>query len=286
MMKRDPSIHIRRSSLIEILAELVQGNPGEIADEIFYMSDKHAIRNRVILQPTAKQKKAMARTLSVDKTTAEKFHATYQQVNMANNIRTSTIKATDSKYATMKEVAMQAKEFCEMFKLDEHRGFQVYVEIGIQQCGNNYSIYRLKGAADKIIKYYEDMTKIDGDKDKDGTRDFYTAWKNVSIQYLGKSTPIVEPHLFVHFIHGREAADKVKAKYEDWISAQFERWAALGSTPELSQFYGDNAALAYTKYIGLKNKEYDTTEEKTYFEEAKVKTKTIKRRKSQSKKGV
>lgn len=283
-MKRDPSIHVKRSSLSDILDDL--GFDGEtLADRILHKSGPHALRNRVIVQTTAKAKKKMERVASVDKGLAERFHLVYQQVNQANNVKTSTIKQTDGKYATLKEVAQQAKEFCEMFGMEENFGFQTYVTIGIREAKQNYSIYRLKGLADRIIKYYQDMVKIDSDGDSTGTTAFYSVWKQMSLQYLGEMTQITEPHLFVHFIHGREAADKEKAKYEDWIAAQFERWP--NSMPELTQFYGDNAALAYTKYIGLKNKAHDTKEEKEYFDNTKkVQVKTSKRREVQGKKKV
>ena len=75
-----------------------------------------------------------------------------------------------------------------------------------------------------------------------------------------------------------------KAKYEDWIAAQFERWP--NSMPELTQFYGDNAALAYTKHVGLTSNKYDSKEEKQYFEKSTVRVKDSKRRQVAGKKKV
>ena len=165
-----------------------------------------------------------------------------------------------------------------MFNLEDLNGYKIYVEFGITLAGNNYSIYRLKGLGDKIIKRYEDMLTLDKDDNSRGTVAFYAAWKDVSIKYLGKATSITEPHLFVHFVHGRKAADKEGAKYHDWVAAQFERWP--NSMPELGSLYGDNASLGYTKYIGLKDKEYETKDEKQYFEDRKIKVKAAKRKKS------
>ncbi|KKM25910.1 hypothetical protein LCGC14_1590220, partial [marine sediment metagenome] len=143
---------------------------------------------------------------------------------------------------------------------------------------------RIKGLSDRIIKYYEDMLTIDDDEDKVGTVAFYTAWKDVSIQYLGRSTSIEEARLYVHFIYGRRAADKEKAEYKDWIASIYEKWP--NSAPELSQLYGDNAALAYNKFIGVKSRKYDTKSEQEYFEKGSVKVKKIVRKRSTNKKGV
>ena len=278
MSKRDPSIHVKRSSLSEAMGEIVQGDVDFIVTELFHRLNKHAIRNRVVVQPTARAKKTMEKVVSVDKKIADRFHLIYQQVNLDNKIHTTVIKATDSKYATLKEVAMIAKEFGEAFDLDEDTGFKIFVTTGIILAGNNYTIYRLKGLADKILNYYKAAKVIDDDPTTEKTIEFYAAWRLVSIKYMGRATTITEPHMYVHFIYGKDAAGD--NDYVDWVSAQFERWAALNSVPELSQFYGDNAELAYTKYMGLKKKKYDSKEEQEYFEEAKVTVKKVKRKKS------
>lgn len=281
MPQRDPSIHIRRSSLSEILEGIIDvKNIEPIVDEIFRQARPHAIQNRILTKPNVQTKKKAARTVSVDKTLAQEFHGIYQQENMANQIKTAAITPSDSKYLTLKEVAKQADEFCQMFNLSRDQGFRVYVRIAITLAGRNYSIYRVKGLADKIIQRYKDLLKIQEDEDSDGTKEFYAQWRMVSIKYIGGATDITEPGLYAHFIYGREAADQAEADYYDWIAAQFERWSSInGSTPELSQLYGDNAKLAYTKYMGLQNKEYDTKEEKSYFEgKAKVRLKTPQRK--------
>lgn len=278
-MKRDPSIHVRRSSLTEALEEiLVHDNAVSTVRELFHKLDKEAIRNRVVIKPTAAAKKKMTKVASVDKALAESFHAMYQQVNLQNNIRTTIIKATDGKYATLKEVAFHAREFCKMFDLSEEHGFQIYITIGIRLAKNQYSIYKLKALGDRIIHDYQNILDIDNDEDKAGTSAFYAAWKNVSIKYIGMASSVTEPYLFVHFIHGRKAADATKADYVDWISAQFEGLASMNATPSLQQLSGDNATLRYTKYIGVKSKEYKSNEEKTYFEKSRVVPKKIKRK--------
>jgi len=278
---RDPSIHVKKSSLVKILEDIVQGDATKLADEIVHRSKGYAIRNRQVLNLKAWQKKKAQRVGAVDKDLADRFNAIYQGVIMKNNIRTSTITPTDSRYTTLKEVAKLAQDFSKMFEMDEERGFKAYVELGIQLAGNNFSIYRLKGLSDKIIKYYEDMEAIEGDKYPDDTLNYYIAWKEVVQEYTGSSLSIEEPHLYVHFIYGRVAADKEEANYRDWIAAQFEQWG--GNMPELSQFYGDRAKMAYTKYMGAQKKEYNSEDEKDYFEKGKVKAKTPQRRKVKGK---
>ena len=279
-MKRDPSIHVKRSSLSEALDKVFGAGAGKEVGSLMYELKGEGLRNRAIIQAKAATKKKAQRVAAVDKDMAEQFHAIYQQVNRRENIKTALISQTDSKYTTLKEVAKQADDFCEMFNLSREHGFAVYVTSAIRLAGNNYSIYRVKSLADRIIQDYENLLKISNDDNEQGTAEIYTAWRHITMKYLGGVVPsVTEPHLYIHFIFAREEADKHKARYEDWIAAQYEKWAGINSTPELSQLYGEPAVLAYNKYMGLANKQYDTKEEKQYFEERKIKPKSPQRRK-------
>jgi hypothetical protein len=255
-MKRDPSIHVRRSSLSEALSEIIQGDVEPIVDELFLKLTKEAIRNRVLIKATAQTKKKMARVASVDKDLAETFNAAYTMFNSVNNIRAAIIKPNDSKYTVLKEVAQQAQEFCTMFELEQSTGFEIYLRTAHRLAKNKYSIYYLKGMADRIIQDRENMLTLENDEDREGTTTFYATWKQVSVDYLGGSTSIESPELYVHFVFGRQDADEMGADYYDWIAAQFEGIKEYGSVPELAQLHGDNAKLRYTKFTGKKHQKY------------------------------
>jgi hypothetical protein len=76
---------------------------------------------------------------------------------------------------------------------------------------------------------------------------------------------IEDPDKKVVFIYARECADSIKANYQDFIDAQFDKWSYLESVPELSQLYGENAKLIYQKYMATQRQKYQTDEEQIYF---------------------
>jgi hypothetical protein len=277
MEKRDPSVTIRKSSLFNIVSELDYLSESEahsLVEDIFNKSIHKSARNRLYVTTKAIAKKKADRVQVIDKSDAEEFNSVYRATLMDNNIRASIIKPTDSKYIVLKEVASQAQEFCKMFDIDIPYGYKVYTRLAIDLLEHNFSVYRMKGAADNIIKRYEDHLAISNDERREETTIFYSTWKVVSHQYTGSSPQVTDPALYVHFVRGRVEADKYKADYTEWITAQFEKWAGLNSIPELSQLYGEKAYLAYVKHTGKETK-YESETEKTYF---KAKQLPIKRK--------
>lgn len=278
MSQRDPSVHLRRTSLYSILQELDYINESEaksLVDDIFNGA-RGMNAGRTYVTTKALVKKKIKRVESVDKDQADEFNAIYQAVLMDRNIRAVPIGPTDPRYITMKEVAGQAMEFCNLYNLKPAEGYKTYITLALDIAKNNFSINRMRGLIDQITKRYEEYKQISEDKDPSLTKQFYATWKAVCQQYIGRSDSITEPYLYIHFIHGRLAAEQAEANYADWIAAQFEKWASLGSTPELSQFYGDNASLAYTKYVQKHGKQNETREEKQLQKAKVIPTKTVK----------
>jgi len=234
---------------------------GTIVEDIFFHA-RGVNSGRTHVTAKSVTRKKIQRVESVDKTDADKFNSIYRSVLMDKQIKSLEIKPNDPRYLTMKEVAGQAKEFCELYEFGQVEGYKMYITLAIDILKSNFNIYRMKNISDPVISRYEDYKSINEDKSPDNTRVFHASWKAASQQYVGRSESITEPHLYVHLIRGREAADSVKAHYTDWISAQFEKWAGMGSIPQLSQFYGDNASLAYNKYYAKHGKKEETKEEK------------------------
>lgn len=265
MAQRDPSIHVRRTSLFDILESLDYLNEVEVeslVSDIFHGARQFPAMNRSQITAKAATRKKAERVNSVATPDAEAFNSIYQSVLLEKGVRATTITKNDGRYITMKEVAAHAKEFCDMFELKKEVGYKTYVSLGIEVAGSKFTINYLKGLSDRIIKTYENYQTIHGDVSRESTTEFYTYWKAVSQKYTGRAESITEPHLYVHFVHGREAADEAKAPYAEWIVAQFERWAGMGSTPELSQFYGDNAKIAYMKYSQKRGRQDESEQEK------------------------
>lgn len=266
---RNPSIHIRRSDLIKIMEE--EGLDTSKVNKLMEKALKYSIRNRAVVVAKSRAKKTIERASAVDIGIVDQFNRIYTGVTKDKNYKNPTIKKTDPQYLTLKEVAYQAEEFCEMFGLSREEGYKTYVEIAIELLDRKFSLYRMKGYyADNIILYYKNGLVISEDPTQEKTQKMYESWQRVLLEYFNQVIEVHDFNRYVNFVYAKNDADQLKANYVDWVTAQFEKWAYVGVVPELSQLYGENAAYNYQIYMANKNKSKkksnDSKEEREYFE--------------------
>lgn len=270
---RDPAIHIRRSDFIDIVEKY--GLSIHDVDDVYRKASKLNISNRVQVVTKAKAKKKSDRAVETDTKLLEQFNRIYMGVLVSHDIKSMSIGKTSPQYPTLKEVCQQAREFSDIMGMSYEAGFKTFIETGIKLLKNKFGIYRLKGYALKILEYHQAQALIRGDKDPDGTDDMVVAWVQAVKIYFKTSIELEDDAQRFHFIHAREDADKVKADYYDWISAQFEKYSYLNSIPSFTQFYGEQAKLNYQIFMAKVKKEHVSTEEKDYFNKVKTNEKTI-----------
>lgn len=262
-MERNPSLHIRKSDLIEILNQIsfkgrVYGY--KIADEIFEKAQPYQIKDRylAVMQAKAKTKKKMSRSMQADEGMpefqVEKFNGiltSYRQ-RKNPNAKIRPIRKDSKDYLMLKEVARQAYDFVQHFNItNTDDGYLEYIEIGLGMM-RRYSLNRFKYYDSKIYEHFEDKVTVLTDDNREATLQFYYIWRDVMMEYSGLEELLdIENNYqkFVHIVLGRREADKLKADYTDWITAQFEGLVFLDAVPELSQFYGDGAEKRYERYL-------------------------------------
>ena len=260
---RDPAIHITRTNLSSILAEL--GVSMEIIPVLMQKAHKYSIRNRVFVTTKARGKKKSDRMMESNTNMLDQFNRIYQGVLITNNIKSMIITKTSPQHLTLNEVCSLSFEFCKLFNLGQEEGMKLFVEIGVKLLGNKFSIYRLKGTALRIVEYYQAQTLIKNDPDPEGTNEMILAWSTAVKTYFKTNIELEDDAQRVHFIHAREEADSLKADYYDYVYSQFEKWSYLNSLPAFTQLYGDNARLTYKTYMAKVKKEHTTTDEQKYF---------------------
>jgi len=273
---RDPSIHIRKSDLIDILKGYgLNEDIHMLTATIMREAHKYSIKNRVFVTTKAKAKKKSDRSVETDTQRLEQFNRIYMGCMVSHSIKTMTIGKTSPQYLTFREVCNQAKEFCDLCNVSYETGMKLYVEIGIKLLGNKFGIYRLKSQALKILEYYQAKALIASDPDPDGTDDMVTAWTQAVKVFYHTSITLEDDAQRAHFIHAREDADSLKAEPYDWMASQFEKWSYLNTLPAFTQLYGDNAKLIYKIYITKNHKDNKTKEEQEYFTKVKNNEKEI-----------
>lgn len=286
-MLRDPAIHIKRSDLLKLCNEEGITFPDDFVDRLFTESTKHNLRNRVLITTTAKAAVKVARTTATKHVIVAQFNRVYNSVMIEHHYKTVTIRKGTKPYLTMKEVATNAYEFRDAFQIGSlEESFKYYIDLGMKVLGKNFSIYSMKGADNKIRIKYTNLMLVFDDLDPQGTARMAEAWHTSLKSFHGLEMEINDDQ-FVAIVLARQMADKVSAKYQDWMDAQFDRWTYLSAMPEFSQLHGDKSIMAYTQYMSGKKNEFKNEDERKHFEavkhEKKVPIKEVKRKRGSRK---
>jgi hypothetical protein len=247
---RDPSVHAKRSDLIRIFREL--GLDESRINDVMREAMKCSIRNRVnISLPSRSRKKAERLTETPESEWVDVFNGIYNATLLEHHIKDLPIHKKDPQYLSLKEITRQAMSFCQAFQVPYEAGFKSYIELGILILTPKFSLYRLKAAGDRIAALNRDILSIADDPTPELTKKMEEAWRDAMLKYAGfRPTISIPSDKYVCLIYAKKDAEELKANYNDWVNAQFEKWSYLKSMPEFSQLYGDNAKLIYKIYIG------------------------------------
>lgn len=260
--QRDPSLHIRKSHLEEVLNLIPYDRKmvGKVlVEKIFEAAQKYQITDRYIdvskakSRTRAKIQKSIEADKGVPEKLVEKFNAlltAHRQIDN-HNAKIRVIRKDSKDYLLLKEVAKMAHEFSEHFDIQPiEDGYKEYIEIGIGFMGR-YALNRFKTYHNRIFEEFENRVAVVTDDKPNKTRQFFIIWKDCMEEYAGLVPELSEADFskYSHIVYGRVDADKKHAHYEDWIRAQFEGLSFLDAIPELVQFYGENARRRYDKYM-------------------------------------
>lgn len=253
---RNPSVHVRRTDLLRILQELSLDVAAARINDIMREAMKCSIRNRVnISLPSVSRKKADRLAETPESEWVDVFNSIYNATLLENNIKDLPIHKKDPQYLTLKEITRQAMDFCHVFQAPYEVGFKIYIQLGITILNKKYSLYRLKASGDRIAATHRDMLVILDDPTPELTKVMEESWRRAMGKFAGF---VPEQNLtsdkFVCLVYAKNDAENLKANYDDWMNAQFDKWNYLKNIPEFSQLYGENAKLIYKIYIGKESK--------------------------------
>jgi len=276
MSRRDPTIHVTHSSLVEIMNKLAISNRitgAKIADMILEEAYKYQITDRYldVLKMKTKAKEKAVKSMVADdvpRGTVEKVNLLLVECRMAINshIKARGIMQNSKDFIMLKEVAKMAYDFTKHFDIrPSEDGLKEYLTIGLSFMGK-YGLNKFKTYDSSIYENFESKVEVLQDTHKTETREFYMCWqaemlKHVSIDeitFLDKD--FVK---YVHMFYGRREADKHNAPYAIWIEAQFAGLAFVNAIPEINQLYGVNSVKRYGRYINqmIENREAEETQE-------------------------
>jgi hypothetical protein len=244
---RDPSIHIRLSTLRRIFSSL--GIPEDKAVQVVQRAYPYSLKGRLNVQQNAKTATKLERLVAAGEVDVSVFNGRLYAVRTELGHKgIQRIGPNEAAYATLRDIATDAQEFVDAYSLNRLEGYNTYIGLGIQLMGRKYALNKFKSYKERIFNRYEAFKVIDSDTDKDATKLFKQTWEQLLRQRTSVEMDIErDPERYVNMIYGRQDAEAAKASYRDWIGAQFEALAFLDHVPELSQLHGENALSRYER---------------------------------------
>lgn len=267
-MLRDPSIHIKKSDLLRICKEEGITFPEDFVANLMIKASKIKLQNRVYIVTKAQAARKAARLSGTNSEAVDPFNKVYYSTLMNHNMKSKPIHKGTKAYLTLREVADNAAEFWRYFKIPSmDEAFKIYVGLGITLLGTKFTIYRLKGADSKIRDRYENMEILENTPPMQ-VHLALAAWSR-SLKEFHDLSLEVNIDQMADLARASQDATKAGADIMDWMDAQFDKWTFMNSMPEFSQLHGDNAQLAYVKYMASQKREFTNDAERTHFKTVK-----------------
>jgi hypothetical protein len=257
---KNPAIHILHSELTELLLQVqIKGitDPKKIADYIL-LKYPNSIQHRKTIHLKTKEK-----IVSTGGDVSMFLSALYDVRSKEGKGRyVELINGNSNQYNLAKEIAEIAENFCIDGKLEKVHGYNLFCEIGVNLMGKRFGLNKFKSNAVRIFEFLEYKSLVDTDPNQKDTIRFYQIYRDKIKAETGVNYPLTPGDYmrFINFYWGREEADKLKAKYRDFINAQFEGMKFLDRVPERYNLHGEEAKGRYFRYVANKKKLANDTE--------------------------
>jgi hypothetical protein len=267
-MRREPSIHITKSKLLDIIEDIIGGQkhgivyPSNIiVDKIFRLSKSHSINTRNVLVNSDRIEKKAKRLINSSRLDADVFAQLVYAIRKKKRHKgISPIKPGGKDWDLVKDITASALNFCEEFGLKKREGFINYIEIGMGKMVK-FSLNKFPNMYEGICETYTATQEILKDDNPNGTKELYQYY----IQHIADYTGIFEdliniPEKYVYFIRARKVADEIHVPGVVYIKAQFEGLDFAKGIPHPVQLIGPKALERVNRYTYKRNFKKDYNE--------------------------
>lgn len=257
-MKREPGIHITRSTFRSIYKEVFGEYPksGDL-EHFFVLARGQAVDYRSVLVKTKKSEKVVSQRIGSNLSDAnllsDIIYAT--RVKM-KHIGATKIKQSDSSWKFIKDLVPVAKEFCERHELDMREGFIKFVEIGLRLLSKNkrpnynYCAKWMMDKANWIEDEYSSSSQIRKDSSPEVTRMVHDYYQSHILSMTGIHEDYKDnPAMYAHFINVKDVCEEMGIEPEVWIDAQFAALAFCNGIPKVEDLASDKARQRVINYV-------------------------------------
>lgn len=251
-MQREASLHIRRSSLVSILEDMLpKGVDSEkFADILLERSAPLSTSTRSVVTTNKRldvktEKIAKSSRLDSD-ILAKLIYATRHKLKHRG---ITQIKPGGKDWDVVKEITNQALDFCLEFNIEKRAGMIKYLEIGISKM-NKFNLNKLPSLNEAIYETYAAQQEVDEDDDPTITEAMYKEYSTIVLKQTGIFEDFKnDPVKYVWFCRARKQAKELNIALDAYIEAQFEGLDFARGIPAPSQLVGPKATERIYKYL-------------------------------------
>lgn len=255
-MGREPSIHISRTRLIQILQECQIGGAKE-AELIMKKAVKHSLSNRGLIISNDKIKREATKIVKASQSDSQLLSKLIHDIRVQHLKHRGVTRITPGNitWEQLKNLAVKCVDFCNEFGLDKKKGFIEYLKIGLPKISStrNY-LQKLTAMYESICQIYDAKSIIETDNDSELTKEVHDHY----VQRISKHTGIYQsyvddPITYKYFLGVKEIVKKYDVPPEIYIKAQFIGLSFTESIPTPNQLVTEKAIQRLNNYL-YKNK--------------------------------
>ena len=251
-MKRDPSVHIKLSTLSEILEALLPKGVDTMAfaKRILVLARPKSVGNRLIVvsseQVEKKVRTITKATQSQANLMAKAIHHTRRQLK---HVGVRLIEPTSRDWAIVKTITELANQFCDEFELKPSVGYPLFISIGTSKM-SKFNLPKLTAMYESICETYAAMKEIELDPTPSETESAHAYYRIKVAEKTGIiNTYKNMPEKYVYFVRVKILAKSLGVSYKDYIDSQFAMMEYRGVLPDPYQLIGDKAKARLNKYL-------------------------------------
>lgn len=254
-MEREPSIHVTRAVLINLVKELGIKLSKPNIDRILRAAREVSADNRTMIAK-ANQSKQM-----------RKVEGSIGDANMAaqiiysiriklKQVGVTKIKQTDPAWGQIRQLTPTLNQFCENYELEKREGYIAFIQLGIELMSKsrrtnfNYCASWMLKQAGYITECYEANRSVREDPYPQNTRELMSIYQTRASEMTGMFLDYTkDTKEYSHFVGARQLADKWGIDYETYVDAQFASLNFCKGIPRINDLDNEKAEQRLAQYV-------------------------------------
>lgn len=248
-MKREPSIHVTRTTLHALLKEYEYRyalgiDIDSLVEYLLQYGSNYQIDKRLPLASFIKDvKKVIEGTMAPKDETALMAQIIHLLRWKDNKFKAGAIiKDGDSAWKKTKEIAALGNRFCEAYSLKKDVGYKKYISIYMMIKTKSFSLQSINARHDFICDTYEAQLRIEDDDHREDTERAHEEYQRRVFERTGNKMDYHKnPVQYAHFIGAIDQANRINLTPEDYIESQFQQLDWKSGIPKPAGFDTDMA---------------------------------------------